>query len=370
MKERINWIDWAKAIAVCSVVFCHLPQSQEWFYFRYMQATTITVFFFISGYLKANHGDRSMILYGIKRPVPSMIRWRKYWNGLVLPYLLYNAIVYPYWFVRYTMLHGGMPDLFSAMKPIIGALLFEHESTWAEPLNGPLWYLPAILMMHLIIDLCRKTDYLHLIMIVLCIISYFLYAANKEYEFLPNLTPMGLFRRLPYYYLGYVMGLKNHGDSPHVLRKLRSQGTVPMIPLILLVTVSFAISLLFFEWHLHENRILIHAALFYPVNIGLLFALLGFCKLLDRWRWSFITNLSIGTLVIIGLHIMPIGIVNFAVDHLFGIRVNFGYYWYEALFITTFIIALLYPIILFAQRYAPLLIGKEKSFSYGTNPTK
>ena len=32
MKERINWIDWAKALAVCSVVFCHLPQSQEWFY--------------------------------------------------------------------------------------------------------------------------------------------------------------------------------------------------------------------------------------------------------------------------------------------------------------------------------------------------
>ena len=143
-----------------------------------------------------------------------------------------------------------------------------------------------------------------------------------------------------------------------------------MIPLILLVAVSFAISLLFFEWHLHENRILIHAALFYPVNIGLLFALLGFCKLLDHCRWSFITNLSIGTLVIIGLHIMPIGIVNFAVDHLFGIRVHFGYYWYEALFITTFIIALLYPIILFAQRHAPLLIGKEKSFSYGTNPTK
>ncbi len=263
-----------------------------------------------------------------------------------------------------------MPDLFTAVKPIIGALLFEHENAFAEPLNGPLWYLPAILIMHLIIDGCRKTRHLHLIMIGLCIVSYFLYAANKEYEFLPNLTPMGLFRRLPYYYLGYVMGLKNHGDCPHVLRKLRTQGTVPMIPVILLVAVSFAISLLFFEWHLHENRILIHAALFYPVNIGLLFALLGFCKLLDRWRWPFITNLSIGTLVIIGLHIMPIGIVNFTADHLFGIRVHFGYYWYEALFIATFIIALLYPIILFAQRHAPLLIGKDKSFCYGTNPQK
>lgn len=356
MKERINWIDWAKAFAVCSVVFCHMPQSQEWFYYRYLQATTITVFFFISGYLKKDHGSSSA-------------NWKKYWSGLIAPYLLYNILIYPYWFIRY-YLQYGMPNLFAAMKPVIGALLFEHENAWAEPLNGPLWYLPAILIMHLIIDGLQKTRHLHLTMITLCVISYFLYAANKQYEFLPNLTPMGIFRRLPYYYLGYVMGpwrKENQGDSPHVLRKFRTQGTVPLI---LLMAVSFTISLLFFEWHLHENRILIHAALFYPVNIGLLFALLCFCKLLDHWRWSFITNLSIGTLVIIGLHIIPIGIVNFTVDHVYGIREGFGYYWYEALPIAICIILLLYPIILFAKKYAPVLIGKNKDFCYGTSQVK
>ena len=367
MKERINWIDWAKAIAVCSVVFCHLPQSQEWFYYRYLQATTITVFFFISGYLKANHGDRSHDSVQNQGPVP-MIRWRKYWNYLVLPYILYNVIIYPYWFVRYYMQHGGMPDLFTAMKPIIGAILLEHENAWAEPLNGPLWYLPAILIMHLIIDGCRKTRHLHLIMIGLCIVSYFLYAANKEYEFLPNLTPMGLFRRLPYYYLGYVIGSwrkENQGDRSMILYRI----TRP-VPLILGTLILLAVSLLFFEWHLHESRILIHAALFYPVNIGLLFALLCFCKLLDKCHWPFITNLSIGTLVVIGLHIIPIGIVNFMVEHQRGQNDYSGYYWYEALPITVIIITLLYPIILFAKKHAPILIGKDKSFNYGTGSTK
>ena len=129
-------------------------------------------------------------------------------------------------------------------------------------------------------------------------------------------------------------------------------------------------SLIFFEWHLHENRILIHAVLFYPVNIGLLFALLCFCKLLDHWHWSFITNLSSGTLVIIGVHIIPIGIVNFVVEHQRGLAEYAGYYWYEALLITIFIIALLYPIILFAKKHAPMLIGKNKSFNYGTVQAK
>lgn len=356
MKGRINWIDWAKAIAVCSVVFCHIPQSQEWFYFRYMQATTITVFFFISGYLKKDHGS-------------TQANWKRYWSGLIASYLLYNALIYPYWFVRYYIQHG-LPDLSETMKPIIGALLFEHESTWAEPLNGPLWYLPAILIMHLIIDGCRKTRHLHLIMIGLCIVSYFLYAANKQYEFLPNLTPMGLFRRLPYYYLGYVMGQwrrtvhENDSSFPHFFR---TPGT---IPLILLMTGCLAASLLFFEWHLHESRILIHAALFYPVNLGLLFGLLCFCRLLDNLHWQFVTNLSIGTLVIIGLHIIPIGIVNYMADHFFGIREGFGYFWYEALAITIFIIILLYPIILWSKRQAPIMIGKNKSFCYGTIQTK
>ena len=344
MNGRINWIDWAKAFAVCSVVFCHLPQSQEWFYYRYMQATTITVFFFVSGYLKKDHGSMSA-------------NWKRYWSGLIAPYLLYNVLMYPYWFVRYYLQHG-MPNMFAAMKPVIGAILFEHENAWAEPLNGPLWYLPAILIMHLIIDGCRKTKHLHLIMIGLCIVSYFLYAANKEFEFLPNLTPMGLFRRLPYYYLGYVMGQQK------LFRDIKPQREI------LLLIGCFAMSLIFFEWHLHENRILIHAVLFYPVNIGLLFALLCFCKLLDHWQWSFVTNLSIGTLVIIGLHIIPIGIVNFMVEHQRGLAENAGYYWYEALLITIFIIALLYPIILFAKKHAPVLIGKNKSFNYGTVQAK
>jgi hypothetical protein len=75
-------------------------------------------------------------------------------------------------------------------------------------------------------------------------------------------------------------------------------------------------------------------------------------------------------LVIIGLHIIPIGIFNFIVDHFFGTRVGFGYYWYEALPVTAVIIGLLYPIILWSKRHAPVFIGKNKDFKYGTDPTK
>lgn len=329
MNERINWIDWAKAIAVMAVVFCHLPQSQEWFYYRYLQACTITIFFFISGYLKKDRdSDKD--------------NWKKYWYGLILPYIIYNIIVYPYWLIRYYMLHGSMPDLFSAFKPIIGALLFEHESAFAEPLNGPLWYIPAILFMHVIIDLCRKTNYLHQIMIVLCVISFILYAANKQMGFMHAMTPTGIFRRLPYYYLGYVMGRQ------HLFRKLYFP--IDLFGLICLTLLS----IFFFDLHLNENRLLLHVLLFYPFNLCFLFGFLFGCKLLSAIKSDAIVNLSIGTLLIIGLHFPLIGIYNYLTGHT-------CYHWYEALPTTLLITAILFPLIPFAKHHAPLLIGRKSS---------
>ena len=325
--QRINWIDWAKALAVITVVFCHLPQSQEWFYYRYLQACTITIFFFISGYLKKDRGNDKETR-------------EKYWHSLILPYIIYNVLVYPYWLVKYYMLNGGMPDLLSVLKPIIGALLFEHESSFAEPLNGPLWYLPAILFMHVTIDLCNKTRYLHQIMILLCIVSFFLFVANREWRFMHTMTPTGVFRRLPYYYIGYVMGRR--GLLRNMSHTIELIGFVYLIPL----------SILFFYFHLHEERMLLHVALFYPFNLCALFGFIYGCKLLTKWRNDVITNISIGTLLIIGLHLPLIGIINY----ISGITC---YKWHEALPLSILLTAFLYPFLIYCKKNLPFLLGKS-----------
>lgn len=336
MKERINWIDWAKAMAVTSVVFCHLPQSQEWFYYRYLQAVTIVIFFFLSGYLKKDRGS-------------DKANWQKYWHGLILPYIIYNAIVYPYWLLKYYLLNGTMPDLFHALRPVFGALLFEHENAFCEPLNGPLWYLPAILIMHVTVDLCRKTKYQHTILITLCIISVFVYAANKYWYFAPNLTPMGLMRNLPYYYIGYVMGQRGLYKVTNMKRNFMG------------CLLCLGASILLFAWHLHAyfgGQHILHIILFYPVNICFLFGVLYISKMLDRYRSAIVTNLSIGTLVIIGLHIVAVTMANYVIGYAFGNRDSICYQWYEAAVMTAVIVMTLYPIIMFAKREARGLIGR------------
>ena len=340
MKERLIWIDWAKALAVCCVVFCHLPQSQDWFYYRFLQANIITIFFFISGYLKKDHGS-------------DKANWQKYWNSLILPYLFYNAIVYPYWLVKFYMLNGSMPDLFQAMRPIFGALLFEHENAFCEPLNGPLWYIPAILLMHITIDLCRKTRYLHQIMISLCVLSIILYAANKYYYFAPNLTPMGILRRLPYYYIGYVFGQRQLFRDTNMRRDLIG------------CIACLCLSILFFHWHLQAYRTgeyILHIALFYPSNIGFLFGVLYGCKFLNNCKSQIIINLSIGTLAVIGLHAPLISLANQITVYLFNIEGTLCYTWYEAFPITFIIVVILYPIIQISLRRTPILLGKNNNY--------
>ena len=198
--------------------------------------------------------------------------WRKYWHSLVIPYILYNVIIYPYWLLKYYLANGTMPDFFAAMRPIIGPILLQHENAFAEPLDGPLWYLPAILIMHVTIDLCRKTKHQHLIMIALCLVSFFLYAANKYWYFAPNLTPMGLMRNLPYYYIGYVMG------HYHLFRDTNTKRDAAGC------LICLTSSILLFAWHLdafNDGQHLLHIALFYPANIGFLLGVLYGCKLMN-----------------------------------------------------------------------------------------
>ena len=179
-----------------------------------------------------------------------------------------------------------------------------------------------------------------------------IFAERASIYFAPNLTPMGIFRRLPYYYIGYVMGQKQLFRSTKTNRDLIG------------CILCLCISILFFHWHLmafKTGQHILHIALFYPVNIGFLFGVLYGCKLLNSFIISVITNLSIGTLVIIGLHIIPITITNYVLETLLHTHNTICYHWYGAITVTLIIVAILYPFILYFTNYTPILLGKNKT---------
>ena len=191
-------------------------------------------------------------------------------------------------------------------------------------------------------------------MITLCFVCIVLYGADKWWYFAPDLTPMGIMKNLPFYYTGYILGQKRLFNIVHPIQDLGS-----CIGLILL-------SIVLFQWHLNAfwvGQHTLHIVIYYPACFAFLFGVLYGCKCLDAYKMKGVTNLSIGTLVIIGLHIVPITIINYIIEKANGLSSTICYQWYEALVITLIITALLYPIILFSLKKVPWMLGKR------TNPS-
>ena len=140
--NRLNWIDWAKALAITFVVYGHIPAERGDFLHNYITSFHMPLFFFISGYLT-------------KKEYMGKETLTKYWHTLIIPYLCYNIIFYPYWAIRFTIDHSTT-DWFEYIKPIIGTIMLQIKTPFNDYLNGVTWFIAALFMMKIILSTCNK----------------------------------------------------------------------------------------------------------------------------------------------------------------------------------------------------------------------
>ena len=330
MKERINWIDWAKAFCMTVVVFCHLPQQEDTFYLQYLASVILSTFFFISGYLKKQN-------LTIKESA------RKYGYSLLIPYIIYNAIYYPYWLVKFYIENGSI-TLTDAIKPITGTLLGQLNSSFSCELNGVTWFLIALFIMHILTDILNKHKHGKSLMLILSIASMILYGANKYHHYAPYITYHGLIRCLCFFFLGNLY--QQWG-------KLKQQNLRK--DLLIGISALFA-SLILFYWHINENNFILHIALYYVVNLISVYAFIYLAKSLNNIKDRIITLISIGTMIIFGLHRMMIGVIDFGIEKALY-QTNIIYDWYQCLFIALAIELILIPIIINKDKW-PTFFGK------------
>lgn len=331
--KRINWIDWVKAFCMTVVVFCHLPQQEDTFYLQYLASVILSSFFFVSGYLK--------------KPILSQKEsLKKYGFSLLIPYLLYNVIYYPYWLAKFYIEHGSI-SMADSLKPIIGTLLLQLNSDFSCELNGVTWFLPALFLMHWITDICHRHHYEKTIMFILTVISIILYGANKYYHFAPYITFHGFVRSLCFFFMGYLFQQADYLKSL-CFRKDLSIGIVTLL-----------LSLGFFYWHIHEDRFVLHITLFYVVNLLSVYGIIYLCRSLDCLHIRVITLISIGTMLIFGIHRMIIGMIDYGFEKCLN-TTDILYNWYECTLLALFIELLILPLILLVIHHYPILLGKKK----------
>lgn len=335
--QRINWIDWVKAFCMTVVVFCHLPQQEDTFYLQYLASVILSSFFFVSGYLK--------------KPTTSyIISLKKYGYSLLIPYILYNAIYYPYWLAKFYIEQGSI-GINDAVKPIIGTILLQFNSDISCELNGVTWFLPALFLMHMVTEFCNRQKHGKTIMLILTIICIMLYGANKYYHYAPYITYHGFIRCLCFFFMGNLYRQNN--------KFIRQNRTDLQFKKELAVgLLSLIISLLLFYWHIHEDTFVLHIILYYIVNLFSVYGIIYLCRCLNKVRFRLVTLISIGTMLIFGLHRILIGLIDYTLEkatHIFDITYN----WYECLILALVIEAILLPFIFLTKRHFPILLGKK-----------
>ena len=332
--NRINWIDWAKAFCMTVVVFCHLPQQEDTFYLQYLASVILSTFFFVSGYLK-------------KKNLTIKESAKKYGYALLIPYIIYNVIYYPYWAAKFYIEHGGI-TCGDAVKPIVGTMLGQLNSSFSCELNGVTWFLIALFIMHILTDVINKSKHNQTIMLILSIITMILYGANKYYHYAPYITYHGLIRCLCFFFMGNLFQQKGYLQTLN-LRKDIAIGSFTLL-----------LSLILFYWHINEDRFVFHIILYYVVNFVSVYAFIYLSKSLNSIKSRIITLISIGTMLIFGLHRMIIGVIDFGVEKTIGIS-NITYDWYECIILALMIEIILLPIIIHRNKW-PILFGKDYQF--------
>ena len=332
MKERINWIDWAKAFCMTVVVFCHLPQQKDTFYLQYLASIILSSFFFISGYLK-------------KPLISQKESLKKYGYSLLIPYLIYNALYYPYWLIKFFIEHGGI-SVGDCLKPIFGTLLLQLNSDFSCELNGVTWFLPTLFLMHWITDVCNRQKQGKFIMLIISIISMILYGANKYYHFAPYITFHGFVRCICFFFMGNLFQQSGYLMILNLKRDL-SIGVSTLL-----------LSIALFYWHINEDRFILHIILYYIVNLFSVYGIIYLCRSLNNKHFRFVTLISIGTMLVFGTHRIIIGLIDYGVEKAFHIP-NVTYNWYECIFIVIVIETFLLPCIVMTIQHFPVIFGKK-----------
>lgn len=324
---RYNWIDWSKSIAIFLVIWGHMPMQPETYTFIY--SFHMPLFFLISGYLYNSKETIKQELY-------------KNFKTLMLPYLIYQLIFYPYWFVRELLVpHQAINIHNSVIQPII-------QSLSSDAINGPTWFIYCLFLMKMYSYIIQRKRSLYWLKASLsCLISILIcYWLNKQSIYGTHATH-NFFALQIFFFTGQALKqtkIKNISNSLY-----------QSIIWLLLSIVSFAafISMKHTSTYTTWSEMIF----FYILGFTGSSMILGIGFILNQIKSTINYNISIGTMVILGVHWMCIGVFNFIIEKYLHTD-SISYSSLIAFIISLLVTAINYPLIILCKKHFPLLLGK------------
>lgn len=339
MNDRINWIDITRGIAMIAVVMGHMLFSGD--LYNYLFSFQVSLFFLISG-----------ISYGVSNKYVDMdlktfikIKWKK----LVIPYFWLNIICFPIWFINNIVLSGK--GLTSIMKVIIG--IFYSNQTVLPMSSYSTWFLTCLFLVSIIFKYIQKKTNNNKIKIFIIIflmgvsgmiLPMFGVKLSLPWHLQTILTAT------PFYYIGYIY-IKNMNKIEIFIGKFIKNKYVKYIFIIIFLVIGFMIAKENGKISLRNSNFK-NGFYFYSAALITSFAYISLSKNIGKSK--ILEFIGTNTLVILAFH-----------------RIIFRFFLYLSsptkLFVESYpiitgilIMIMIYPIIIFINKYMPFVIGKNK----------
>lgn len=321
MKEnyrRFLWIDWMKTIGIYLIVVGHFFCT----FTGIVYVFSVPLFFMISGYLSRNN-EKCEIFFS------------KMWNNLILPMIIICLST------SLLALKGGMGDnlhsiLSLYMQRCMYAILGYHSAL------DTCWFIYTLCLVKTIHYYLNKKWIIAFLLLACIIGSYLL----KNVSVIPN-SWANVLVSYPFFIIGF--SLKDY--LPICVEKIRYwrfmiKGGVSAI----LVCLLYVILLLNTEPYMYTNSFGNNYFIFLLGGVLGFFLILILSVVLDKYKSDIIITLSKGTIVILGYHRIMIELIQ-------NVDPSSHNYWgwgYSLVILFAF-----YPVILFCNRYFPIILGKR-----------
>lgn len=334
--ERVNWIDWLKAIGITFVIMGHLPFADS-FINQFIYSFHMPLFFIISGYLFKPSGN--FLSKNVK--------------ALLAPYFIYCLVNYVWWFIFSFLRHPEIYDFSfktGGLKPFIGILLgIDYETIYSYPIPGPLWFLIAMFWVRIIANyFLNKINKYSFLVYISCLFSFavfLLYVWGIDLWFSLDSAMLAF----PFFVMGLY--LKKYFRS-------FSKGAIFVITMGSII-LTYGLSVWNGPVDMNTSNFGNNIFIYYLNGITGFTSVFGCSILLNDFRNNFVMYISFGTIMIIGLHnIITNGILNFLIELYLNVDI-IKYSLLEGTGLALFSLLLFYFPIRFSKKNIPSLLGKR-----------
>ena len=319
-ENRLEWIDWMKALGIYLIVLGHFYSVGE----KFIYVFHVPLFFVISGFLNKKEVDRQVF-------------WKKLWYNLAIPMLLMAVVNFVYHYIL---------QFFKGTFSPIDAYWFVRNIAFGMVAGlDMLWFVYTLIFLKIIHQFCHSDRFFFALIVVMLALAYVYNHSDlsglpfflKE----PNAV-VDVCTAYPFFALGVL--LRNYKE---VINALDNK---------VMLIATFACGLLLVSVGCSYNGYVSMFCCNYGGNFSLFFvgALAGAVMI---WTLSksfghapkVITIISGGTIIILGFHKMLIDLVwAFFTPSVLDV------------FFAALIILLFIPFIIATEKYFPLMAGKYR----------